>query len=55
MKCFAIAVILGSCTKETPWVIFGYDKKLAKLYKKQRQSFAQTVNDRRTAMQAVKT
>jgi hypothetical protein len=43
---------LASWVEQTPWVIFGYDRKLEKLYKKQLQSFAQTVSDRRSTMQA---
>jgi hypothetical protein len=43
---------LASLVEQTPWVIFGYDRKLEKLYKKQLQSFAQTVSDRRSTMQA---
>jgi hypothetical protein len=45
---------LGSWAEQTPWVIFGYDGKLEKLYKKQLQSFTQTVSDRRATMQAAK-
>jgi len=45
---------LVSLSEQTPWVIFGYHGKLEKLYKKQLQSFAQTVSDRRATMQAAK-
>jgi len=31
---------LTGWAQQTPWVIFGYDRKLDKLYKKQLQSFA---------------
>jgi uncharacterized protein DUF6709 len=41
---------LSSLAEQTPWVVFGYDQKLEKLYKKQRQLFAQTVTERKTAM-----
>jgi hypothetical protein len=45
---------LASLAEQTPWVIFGYDRKLEKLYKKQLQSFVQTVSDRRAAIQTAK-
>ena len=45
---------LASLGQKTPWVIFGYDRKLEKLYKKELQSFAQTVSDRRATMQVAK-
>lgn len=46
---------LASLAQQTPWVIIGYDRKLTKLYKKERQSFAQIVSDRRTAVESAKT
>jgi len=45
---------LASLGQQTPWVIFGYDRKLDKLYKKELQSFAQTVSGRRATMQSAK-
>jgi hypothetical protein len=45
---------LAGLAEQTPWLIFGYDRKLEKLYKKQLQSFAQTVSDRKATMQAAK-
>jgi hypothetical protein len=41
---------LKSLAEQTPWVIFGYDRKLEKLYKKQREIFAQTVSGRKAAI-----
>jgi hypothetical protein len=41
---------LSSLARQTPWIIFGYDSKLAKHYSKQRQVFAQAVTERKTAM-----
>jgi hypothetical protein len=46
---------LSSLADQTPWVIFGFDKELAKLYKKHLQTFAQTVSDRKASIQAAKT
>jgi hypothetical protein len=45
---------LASLGQQTPWVIFGYDRKLEKLYKKELQSFTQTVSGRRATMQGAK-
>ena len=45
---------LKSLAEQTPWVVFGHDRKLEKLYKKERQAFAQTVSERRAAMGAAK-
>ena len=45
---------LASLAEQTPWVIFGYNGKLEKLYKKELQSFVQTVSDRRATMQDAK-
>jgi hypothetical protein len=41
---------LTSLAEQTPWVIFGYDRKLEKLYNKQRAAFIQTVAERKAAM-----
>jgi hypothetical protein len=46
---------LSSLAEQTPWVIFGYDPKVEKLYKKQRQSFRQTVAERKAAMETART
>jgi hypothetical protein len=37
---------LSSLVKETPWIIVGYDRKLEKLYKKQRPAFVEAVATR---------
>jgi hypothetical protein len=42
---------LSSLAKQTPWVIFGYDRKLEKLYKKQRPVFMQAVSERKISME----
>ncbi len=38
---------LASLQGQTPWVIFGYDRKLEKLYKKQRPAFVEAVTERK--------
>jgi hypothetical protein len=46
---------LSSLMEQTPWVLFGYDSKLEKLYKKQPQSFGQVVAERKATMEAART
>ncbi len=45
---------LSSLAEQTPWVIFGYDGKLEKLYKKRREAFVASVSERKAAMQAAR-
>ncbi|HKW35918.1 MAG TPA: DUF6709 family protein [Candidatus Acidoferrum sp.] len=45
-----VDLYLKSLAEQTPWVVFGYDPKLEKLYKKEREAFAQTVSERRAGM-----
>jgi hypothetical protein len=47
-----VNLYLTSLGEQTPWVIFGYDKQVEKLYKKQLQAFVRTVSDRKAAIQA---
>lgn len=49
-----VDLYLRSLADQTPWIIFGYDRKTEKLYKKQRESFIQSVSDRKRAMQGNK-
>jgi hypothetical protein len=46
---------ISSLAEQTPWVIFGHDRNLEKLYSKQRQAFAQAVAERKAAMEAART
>jgi len=46
-----IDMYLSALAQQTPWVSFGYDKKLEKLYKKQLTSFVQSVAQRRAEME----
>jgi hypothetical protein len=41
---------LSTFAQQTPWIIFGYDTKVEKLYKKQRETFYETVSERKHAM-----
>jgi len=43
---------LVSMAQQTPWVVFGYDRKIEKLYKKPRSAFVGAVLERKTSMQA---
>jgi hypothetical protein len=43
---------LASLAEQTPWVKFGYDRKLEKLYKKQRPAFVEAVSERKSLMLA---
>jgi len=49
-----IDAYLNSLADQTPWVIFGYNKKLDKIYKKERSAFAEIVLARKTSMVAGK-
>lgn len=42
---------LVSLAQQTPWVTFGFDKKIERLYRKQRPAFIEAVAGRKTAMQ----
>jgi hypothetical protein len=46
---------LSSLAEQTPWVVFGYDRKLEKLYKKERHAFSETVSERKTGIETRKT
>ena len=37
--------------EQMPWVVFGYDSKREKLYRKQRAGFVGVVSERKTAVQ----
>lgn len=50
-----VDLYLKSLAEQTPWIVFGCDRTLEKLYKKQREAFAQGVSERRAAMRATKT
>jgi hypothetical protein len=41
---------LGGWAAQMPWVIFGFNKQLEKLYLQQRPAFAQTVSERRASL-----
>jgi hypothetical protein len=43
---------LASLAEQTPWIIFGYDSKIEKLYKKQRRAFVETVSERKAAVES---
>jgi hypothetical protein len=42
--------LLAFIAQPMPWIIVGYDRKIEKLYKKQRQSFVETVTQRKVSM-----
>jgi hypothetical protein len=46
---------LSSLAQQTPWVIFGYDGKIEKLFKKELKAFVQAVSERKTATQVART
>jgi hypothetical protein len=49
-----IDAYLVSLREQAPWVIFGYNGELEKLYKKQMPAFFQVVLDRKKAIEAKK-
>ena len=46
---------LSSLAEQMPWVVFGHDQQLENLYNMKRQAFAQTVIERKTAMNTART
>ncbi|MGA8073143.1 MAG: DUF6709 family protein [Candidatus Acidiferrales bacterium] len=46
---------LSSLAAQTPWVIFGYDQKLKKLYDGRRNEFVEAVSERRRELEASRT
>jgi len=42
-----VDMYLTSLAQQTPWVVFCFDKKLEKIYRKQLSGFAQRVRERR--------
>jgi hypothetical protein len=46
-----IDIYLSSLVQQTPWVIFGFDRKIDKLYQKERPSFVEAVSGRKSSME----
>jgi hypothetical protein len=45
---------LSGFAEQTPWIIFGYDKKIEKLYRKERQNFVRVVAERKAELTGVR-
>jgi hypothetical protein len=44
-----------SLADQTPWIVFGHEPEVERLYKKERESFVQSVSERKRAIQTQKT